>query len=109
CGVYNGLVDGDSGPLTRAALHRWLAGTHKVQAAPVVQTKEVVPESVESKVKRKFDVFGWLTGVLSGGGLSLAGLAGVDWRAVAAAGGVLVVMFVVALLLRHQLVAVIRG
>ncbi|CDZ55090.1 glycoside hydrolase family 19 protein [Neorhizobium galegae] len=39
-GLYTGEIDGDAGPQTRAALHKWLAGmtSTKVTASPVVET-----------------------------------------------------------------------
>jgi putative chitinase len=50
-GLYDGAVDGDSGPQTRAALHKYLASMNamKVAAAPVVEevTVPVAPEGAE--------------------------------------------------------------
>lgn len=42
-GYYDGAVDGDPGPKTRAAIHMWLANAtgSKVAAAPVVEAKPV--------------------------------------------------------------------
>ncbi|UXS23093.1 glycoside hydrolase family 19 protein [Agrobacterium tumefaciens] len=108
--LYAGEIDGDSGPQTRAALHKWLAGmsASKVALAPVVEERETVPQSVDSQVKKKFNLFGWIGSVFSGGGLGLAGLAGMDWRAIVAIGAVALVVLLVAVLLRGQILAAIR-
>lgn len=70
--------------------------------------KPVVPVSVEKGVKKKFNLFGWIGGLFSGGGLTLAGLAGMEWQAIVAIGGVLLVVFLVAILLRHQIIAGVK-
>lgn len=114
-------ADGISGPQTRAALHSALVALvpgegakATVQAAPVVEKIQtlvdvpVVPKSVEGQVKKKFNLFGWVGGLFSGGGLGLAGLAGMDWEAIVAIGGVLLVVAIVALLLRQQLIAAVK-
>lgn len=114
-------VDGVSGPQTRAAMHSALvalvpgeAAKKSVQAAPVVEKVEttvdvqVVPKAVEGQVKKKFNLFGWVGGLFSGGGLGLAGLAGMDWQAIVAIGGVLLIVAVVALLLRQQLIGAVK-
>ena len=109
-GMYASDIDGDMGPQTRAALHMWLAaqGGAVATKGPVVEKVGVETPAVEGEVKKKFNFFGWVTGLVSGGGLSLAGLAGMDWKAILAAGGVLIAVSVVAVLLRHQLVGAIR-
>lgn len=75
-------------------------------AVPV--DKPVVPVAVEKNVKKKFNLFGWIGGLFSGGGLTLAGLAGMEWQAIVAIGGVLLVVFLVAILLRHQIIAGVK-
>lgn len=122
----NGLKpDGISGPQTRAAMHKALVALTpgewaktSVKAAPVTETVEtkvdvqvpvpVVPSSVEGQVKKKFNLFGWVGGLFSGGGLGLAGLAGMQWQAIVAIGGVLIVVFIVCLLLRNVIVSAIK-
>lgn len=114
-------VDGDVGPRTRAALHGELVALipgemakPTVQVAPVVEQttiveeKPVVPVSVEKDVKKKFNLFGWLGGIISGGGLGVAGLAGFDWKAIVAMGGVVLAVFLVAVLLRQQIIAGVK-
>lgn len=120
-------VDGDAGPKTRAALHNWLAKTYRpldldtmtvkpapeTRGGPVVEEKTVekavVPEVVEQDVKKKFNLFAWIGGLLSGGGLSLAGLAGMEWQAIVAIGGVLLFGALIVVLLRQQVIATIKG
>lgn len=109
-GWYESDIDGDMGPQTRAALHRALSAGCKdrVAISPVVEKTGVSAPEVEGKVREKFNFFGWVSGLLSGGGLSLAGVAGMDWKAILAVGGVLVAVGAGALLLRRQLVSAVR-
>lgn len=111
-------ADGIAGPRTRAALHRALLARSAVlapdaQAAPVVEEKQVekpvVPVAVEAKVKEKTDRFGWLTGIFGGGtGLGLGWLAGFDWQAIIAIGGVAIVAVALFLIFRHEVVAAVK-
>jgi putative chitinase len=108
-------ADGDAGPKTRSALHTALLGLSGAStkqaafmAAPVVEEKQVVPPSVEHQVKKKFNLFGWVSGLFSGGGLGVAGLFGMQWQAIVAIGGVLLVVAVVAILLRQQLIGAVK-
>lgn len=120
-GHYKGNLDGLDGPQTRSAIHMMLTeltpatrAKPAVQAAPVVEKRTVevdkptVPATVEQGVKRRFNLFGWISGAFGGGGLGVAGLAGMNWQAIVAIGGVLLVVGVVALLLRQQIIAGIR-
>lgn len=74
----------------------------------VIEERPVVPVSVEKDVKKKFNLFGWIGGLFSGGGLGIAGLAGMDWQAIVAIGGVLLVVFLVAILLRQQIISGVK-
>lgn len=69
----------------------------------------VVPDSVETKVKEKSDRWSWLTGIIGSGGLGLGFLSGMDWQAVVAGGVVLIVFVLVLLLLRSQIVSAVRA
>jgi putative chitinase len=113
------LVDGVPGPRTRAALHNALVAltapvlqASDVQAAPVVEEKEVekptVPDAVDQQVKEKVD---WWTKLTGGGGigaLGIGGILGADWQAILAGGLVLIVVLIVLLCLRHQIVAAVN-
>ncbi len=110
-----GLVaDGDVGPKTRAALHAELLALSGATpalgfvSAPVVAEKPVVPAAVETQVKKKFNLLGWIgclgTGLSTGLGL----IGGMDWRAILVIGGFALVAFLLALLLRHSIIAAVK-
>lgn len=108
-------ADGDAGPKTRAALHKALlvlsGSSTKLaafSAAPVVEEKEVVPQAVEKQVKKRFNIFGWLGGIFSGGGFGIAALSGFDWRALAVLVAGIVLVAALGLLLRNQIIAAIK-
>lgn len=122
-----GLKDrsGTSGPLTRAALHKALlkqTAVHRlsgdVATAPVVEEvevavpvpveKPVVPVAVEKEVKKKFNLFGWIGGLISSGGLGALGLSGMNWQGIIAIGGALLFAALLALVLRHWLIRAVR-
>lgn len=106
-------VDGDVGPKTRAALHKALvaltpgeSAKAAVTAAPVVEA--VVPEAVVTEVKTKADRTSWL--VAAGGtvGTIVTGALGADWQTVVAIGGVSLAAIGLIILLRRQIVSVVR-
>lgn len=106
-------VDGDVGPRTRAALHKRLvalvpgeAAKPEVKVAPVTET--VVPPAVETEVKKKTNLWGWLFGGASAAGTGISALAGANWQTVLAIGGVGLVAIGVGLVLRHQIIAAVR-
>ncbi|WP_043614225.1 chitinase [Ensifer sp. ZNC0028] len=106
-------VDGDVGPRTRAALHKRLvalvpgeASKPEVKVAPVTET--VVPPAVETEVKKKTNLWGWLFGGASAAGTGISALAGANWQTVLAIGGVGLVAIGVGLVLRHQIIAAVR-
>lgn len=110
-----GLVaDGDVGPKTRAALHAELLALSGATpalgfvSAPVVADKPVVPAAVETQVKKKFSLLGWLGGLGTGSGIGLSFLGGMDWRAILAIGAFALVAFLLALLLRHWIIAAVK-
>ena len=104
-----GQADGIAGEKTRMALHRALEGANPYRETVERKVdKPVVPESVEGEVKKKTGLWGWLTGILGTGGLGLGWLSGMDWQAIVAIGGVLIVMLVVLLVLRKQLVGAVQ-
>lgn len=75
-------------------------------AVPV--EKPVVPEAVEQTVKEKSAWLTWLTGGTGSGLLGLGWLTGMDWRAILAGGGVLLVFVFVLFVLRRQIIAAVR-
>jgi len=110
-----GLVaDGDVGPKTRAALHAELlamSGAMPAQgfvSAPVVADKPVVPAAVETQVKKKFNLLGWIGGLGTSLGTGIGFLGGMDWRAIIAIGAFALITFLLALLLRHWIIAAVK-
>lgn len=107
-------VDGDVGPKTRAALHKALlarSGATVAQgfmAAPVVEEKTIVPVAVETQVKKKTGLLGWIAAGFSGGGVGVTAIAGANWQTVLAIGGMGLVTLVLGLLLRQQIIAAVK-
>jgi len=79
---------------------------------PAVITKEVekpvVPSSVDSQVKKKFSLAGWLGTIFSSGGIGALGLAGFGWRELLALGAVALVVLLGGLALRGWIVKAIK-
>lgn len=70
--------------------------------------KPVVPASVEKEVKKKFNLFGWIGGAISSGGLSALGLSGMNWQGIVAIGGALLFAAILSLVLRHWLIRALK-
>jgi len=79
---------------------------------PAVITKEVekpvVPASVDTQVKKKFSLAGWLGTIFSSGGIGALGLAGFGWRELLALSVVAVVVLLGGLALRGWIVKAIK-
>lgn len=108
-------ADGIAGPRTRAGLHfalvRQTAPVRRdpdIKLAPVTEKKPTVPETVETEVKKKTSLWGWITSAISGGGMGAAGLLGADWQTIAAIFGGLVVVLLIGILLRRQIIGAVR-
>lgn len=120
-------TSGTSGPLTRAALHSALLKltapqrlSDQVATAPVVEEvsvevkvpvpveKPVVPATVEKEVKKKFNLFGWVGGLISSGGLGALGLSGMNWQGIVAISGALLFAAILGLVLRHWLIRAVK-
>lgn len=120
-------TSGTSGPLTRAALHSALLKltapqrlSDQVATAPVVEEvavevkvpvpveKPVVPATVEKEVKKKFNLFGWVGGLISSGGLGALGLSGMNWQGIVAISGALLFAAILVLILRHWLIRAVK-
>ena len=121
-GKYKGNLDGLDGPQTRAAIHMSLAALGQrivpapqmpaafIKASPVteVEDRPVVPDAVETQVKKKFNLLGWVAGLFSSGGLGALGLAGIGWQEIVAIGGMILLFALVALVLRHYIISGIK-
>lgn len=70
--------------------------------------KPVVPPSVDREVKQKTGLWSWITGLFSSGALGLGWLAGMDWQAIVAIGGVVLAFLVVIFLMRRQIIAGVK-
>lgn len=67
-----------------------------------------IPEAVEKEVNKKTGFWQWLTGLFSSGALGLGWLAGMDWQAIVAIGGVVLLFLVVILIMRRQIVGAVK-
>ena len=76
-----------------------------VREVSVPVDKPVVPVTVEQEVKQKTGLWSWITGLFSSGALGLGWLAGMDWQAIVAIGGVVLVFLAVIFLMRRQIIA----
>lgn len=129
-GYEFGAIDGIIGPKTRDAIKRFQAAAgfdqtgefdavtvkrlrEMAEAATVTVEKKVevnkptVPETVEKAVKKKTGFWQWLTGLASSGALGLGWLAGMEWQAIVAIGGVVLVFLVVLLVMRRQIIGAV--
>jgi muramidase (phage lysozyme) len=106
-GHYSGQHAGVSVSQVKAAL----AEVHRrhTQGQPKIEVERpVVPEKVDTEVKKKTGLWGWITSILGGGGAGLAGLLGADWQTIIAIGGLAIVMLVIVILLRRQIIAAVQ-
>lgn len=70
--------------------------------------RQTVPPAVETEVKRKTSLWGWLTTIFGSGGVGLAGLLGANWQTLLAIGGLSLGGLVVVILLRRQIIAAVQ-
>jgi hypothetical protein len=106
-GHYSGQHAGVSVSQVKAAL----AEVHRrhTQGQPKIEVeRQTVPPSVETEVKKKTGLWGWITSILGGGGAGLAGLLGADWQTIIAIGGLAIVMLVIVILLRRQIIGAVQ-
>jgi len=82
--------------------------TLKVPVKTVTVDKPVVPQTVEKAVTKNTGIWQWVTGVFSSGALGLGWLAGMEWQAVAAIGGVVIVFLIVILVMRRQIIGAVK-
>ncbi|MGB3899438.1 MAG: hypothetical protein WA973_12865, partial [Mesorhizobium sp.] len=112
-GHYAGQGTGVSVSQVKAALaevgRRHMQGQPKQTVeVPVEVEKPVVPEAVETEVKKKTNLWGWLTTIFGSGGVGLAGLLGADWQTILAIGGLSLGGLIVVILLRRQIIAAVQ-
>lgn len=111
-------IDGIGGPRTRAAMHKRLmgmTGSSSISAlasiSPVVETKHVMPDSVEKKVKKRTGLFG----LISTSGFGLGGWGILEMLSGANPTNLIILLIFVLVVgvaffvLRRQLVDLIRG
>jgi lysozyme family protein len=79
-----------------------------IKEIPIPVQKPTVPPTVEDQVKKKTGFWQWLTGLFSSGALGLGWLAGMDWQAIVAIGGVVLLFLVVILIMRRQIVGAVK-
>jgi putative chitinase len=108
-------ADGDPGPKTRSALHKALLAfggvsttAAGIMSAPVVDEKQLIPDTVETRVKKRFNLFAWIGGLILSGGLGALGISGMNWQGIIAIGGTLIVAGLLFLALRHWLIKAIK-
>jgi hypothetical protein len=114
-GAYSGQNAGVSVSQVKAALaevaKRHAEGQPKViveKPVPVPVETPVVPVAVDHEVKKKTNLWGWLTTIFGSGGVGIAGLLGADWQTILAIGGLAVVMLVIVILLRRQIIGAVQ-
>lgn len=110
-GHYAGQNAGVSVSMVKAALaevsRRHTAGQPKIEV-PVEVEKPTVPTSVDKEVKKKTNLWGWLTTIFGSGGAGIASLLGANWQAIVAIGGLAVVMLVIVIVLRRQIIGAVQ-
>lgn len=111
------LVDGSSGPKTRAALHQALvkltaapARAQAVQAAPVVEEKAVAvaPAAIDKPVTQTTGFWERLTTIVGLTGIGGASWLG-DWKVILALAGTLILVVLLGLLLHARIVAAVKA
>lgn len=75
---------------------------------PVEVEKPTVPKTVDKEVKKKTNLWGWLTTIFGSGGAGIAGLLGANWQTVVAIGGTAIVALVIVILLRRQIIGAVQ-
>lgn len=68
----------------------------------------VVPKEVDKEVKKKTNLWGWLTTIFGSGGAGLAGFLGADWQTILAIGAVALGVLVLLILLRRQIIGAVQ-
>jgi putative chitinase len=111
------VVDGLSGPKTRAAMHQALvkltaapARAMAVQAAPVVEEKPVpiAPAAIDKPVTQTSGFWERLTTIIGLTGIGGASWLG-DWKVILAIAGTLIVVALLGLLLHARIVAAVKA
>ena len=110
-GHYDGQRAGVSVSQVKAALgevaRRHAEGQPK-QTVEVPVDTPVVPEKIDAEVKKKTNLWGWLTTIFGSSGVGLAGLLGANWQTILAIGGLSLGGLVVVILLRRQIIAAVQ-
>ncbi len=105
-GHYAGQNAGVSVSQVKAALAE-VAKRHAEGQPKVIVDTPYVPDRIDSEVKSKTTLWGWLTTIFGSGGVGVAGLLGADWQTILAIGGLSLGGLVVVILLRRQIIAAV--
>ena len=106
-----GAYDGQRAAVTPAQVRAVLAEVrtrHKAGQPLELIERPVVPEAVDTQVKSKTSLWGWITGIFGSGGVGLAGFLGADWQTVLAIGGLALGGLIVVILLRRQIISAVE-
>ena len=98
--------DGWAGPRTIEAIGQAL-GTQKAKPK-IEKAQEETKDKATQEVEKKTGIWQWVTGIFSSGALGLGWLGGMDWQAIAAIGGVVVVFLIVLLVMRRQIIGAVK-